>query len=126
MASSVVTKLAKKKMVQARAGMKSLPIVTAMAFGNGAVSQDGSIIDPSEDANDLINLLLTKEIDRYEELSETSIRYYCTLNKSELVGKSINEVALVDADGDLLAIKTFSNKGKDPDMEMVFEIDDMF
>lgn len=32
----------------------------------------------------------------------------------------------MDEDGDLVAIKTFGNKYKDADMEMVFQIDDIF
>ena len=46
--------------------------------------------------------------------------------KETLAGQTINEVALYDEDGDLLAIKSFSDKGKDGDMEMVFEILDKF
>ena len=57
---------------------------------------------------------------------EISVMYITTLAKETLAGQTINEVALYDEDGDLLAIKTFSNKGKDEDMEMVFEILDKF
>ena len=57
---------------------------------------------------------------------EISAMYVTTLAKETLAGQTINEVALYDEDGELLAIKAFSNKGKDGDMEMVFEILDKF
>jgi len=57
---------------------------------------------------------------------EISAMYVTTLAKETLAGQTINEVALYDEDGDLLAIKSFSDKGKDGDMEMVFEILDKF
>ena len=54
MASTTITKLSKNKILKARAGIKALPAVTQMAFGNGA---DGT---PSEDDNTLKNELLRK------------------------------------------------------------------
>ena len=38
----------------------------------------------------------------------------------------ISEMALIDEDGDTVAIKNFLKKPKDEDMEMDFEIDDNF
>ena len=92
MSDSIVTNIAKKKIVQARAGLiPDLPKTIGMAFGDGAAS--GSAIRRP---------------------------------RANLAGQTNNEVALYDEDGDLLAIKAFSNKGKDGDMEMVFEILDKF
>ena len=54
------------------------------------------------------------------------VKYITTLAQTTLKGQVINEIALYDEDGDLLAIKVFSDKGKDGDMEMVFEILDRF
>ena len=54
------------------------------------------------------------------------IRYECTLENDELVGQYISELALYDEDGDLVAIKNFLRKGKDSDLEMVFQMDDEF
>ena len=72
------------------------------------------------------NELLRKPVDNFVAVSSTCYRYKCTLEESELAGKDINEIALYDAENDLVAIKTFRNKGKDDDMEMIFEIDDTF
>ena len=101
MAGTTVTTLAKKKMVKARAGISSLPKIVGMAFGDGGV-------------------------DGYEVLSDTKIRYRCTLAENELANTYISEVGLYDADGDMVAMKAFLKKGKDADMECVFECDDTF
>lgn len=126
MAESVVTIAAKRKMVRARAGVESLTTIVGMAFGDGAVDVNGEVITPSQENTALKNELLRKTVDGFKEMSDTCYRYTCTLDKEELDGKYINEVALYDSGGDLVAIKSFLSKGKDGDMEMIFEIDDMF
>ena len=46
--------------------------------------------------------------------------------ENELANTYISEVGLYDADGDMVAMKAFLKKGKDADMECVFECDDTF
>ena len=116
MAGTTVTTLAKKKMVKARAGISSLPKIVGMAFGDGGVDSGGTVKPHSADQNTLHHELLRKNVDGYEVLSDTKIRYRCTLA----------EVGLYDADGDMVAMKAFLKKGKDADMECVFECDDTF
>ena len=106
MAGTTVTTLAKKKMVKARAGISSLPKIVGMAFGDGGVDSGGTVKPHSADQNTLHHELLRKNVDGYEVLSDTKIRY--------------------DADGDMVAMKAFLKKGKDADMECVFECDDTF
>lgn len=126
MAESVVTTKAKEKMVKARAGVKALPKIVGMAFGDGAINSSGGIIAPTADQVALKHQLLQKVIDNFTPVSNICYRYKCTLTENELADKDINEIALYDAEDDLVAIKTFRNKGKDGDMEMIFEIDDTF
>lgn len=126
MAESVVTTKAKEKMLKARAGVQPLPKIVGMAFGDGGVTTEGIVIPPTEDQTELKNELLRKEIDGYTEVSNTCYRYACTLQEAELVNQKISEVALYDADGDLVAIKNCLAKGKDDDAVMVFEVDDIF
>ena len=57
---------------------------------------------------------------------ETTARYAVTIPKDALVGEEINEAALVDSDGDLVAIKTMYTKKKDEDVSFTFEFDDEF
>ena len=126
MAESIVTDIAREKMLKARAGVAPLPKIMGMAFGDGAKNASGGVIAPAADQTELRHELLRKEIDKYEVVSQLVYRYVCTLNEGELANKYINEVALYDEDGDLIAIKSFLDKGKDEDQEMGFEIDDTF
>ena len=40
--------------------------------------------------------------------------------------QSISELGLYDEENDLVAIKTFLPKGKDEDMEFIFDMDEIF
>lgn len=125
--SAIVTILAKKKMLQARAGIATLPIITGMAFGTGGVSQGGEIIDHTDDQNALYTEVLRKAVDGYVVISDTKIRYSCTIEAGDLpVGTEISEIGLYDSAGDFLAFKSFTKKGIDSDMDTIFECDDSF
>lgn len=123
---SIITLKAKKKMVQARKGEITLPVITGIAIGDGAIDADGNLIEPSEIDNSLKNELLRREYQRCEKITDTCYCYRMALNADELAGKVINEAALYDAEGDLLAIRVFDGKPKDADMEMAFEYEDRF
>ena len=94
MAGTTVTTLAKKKMVKARAGISSLPKIVGMAFGDGGVDSGGTVKPHSADQNTLHHELLRKNVDGYEVLSDTKIRYRCTLAENELANTYISEVGL--------------------------------
>lgn len=126
MADAVVTLIAKKKMIRARAGEIALPKVVGMAFGSGGVDASLNVITPTETQTALNKELFRKEIDGYTFLSDSKCRYECTLENDELSGVYISEVALYDEDGDLIAIKNFMRKGKDADIEMTMQMDDEF
>ena len=89
MAGTTVTTLAKKKMVKARAGISSLPKIVGMAFGDGGVDSGGTVKPHSADQNTLHHELLRKNVDGYEVLSDTKIRYRCTLAENELANTYI-------------------------------------
>lgn len=122
--NSIITLKGRIKMAQARAGIKALPKIVGMAFGNGGVNSEGIVQAPMEDA--LHHELLRKVIRESKEISSTCYRFTGSLDKEELVGESISEIALYDEENDLVAIKTFRKKEKDIDMEMIFDIDDQF
>lgn len=123
---AVITKKGRNKMLKARAGDTALPKIVGMAFGDGGVTSDGTVIAPSIEQTELNNELLRKEIERHEYLSDTVCRYFCTLEEGELPKKKISELALYDADGDLVSIKNFGSKEKDSDLAMEFQISDTF
>lgn len=125
MAKSVITTIAIKKMLEARAGIAPLDKIVGMAFGDGAAGTNG-VLTPDPDVPQLHHELYRQEIDGYEVISDTCIRYTCTLAKETLVDHTINEVALYDVAGDIIAVKSFLGKGKDSDIEMIFDVDDTF
>lgn len=120
----IVTLTARKKMIQARKEGLALPAIVGIAIGDGAVDGSGNLVYPEETDNQLKNELLRREYVRCEKISETCYRYRMELGADELAGKKINEAALYDAEGDLLAIRVFRDKIKDMDMEMAFEYED--
>ena len=122
----VITKAAREKLVKARAGAITLPKVVGMAFGNGGVSTDGTVIKPSDVQTALANELYRKVVDKYSFPSDTTCRYECTLTESELAGEEISEIGLYDEDGDIVCIKNFTRKGKDDDVEQTYVLDDIF
>lgn len=122
----VITKKAREKLVKARAGALQLPKVVGMAFGNGGVDAEGTILPPTEAQEGLANELFRKAIDGYSFPEDTICRYECTLFESELVGEYISEVGLYDEDGDIVCIKAFLRKGKDDDVEQTYALDDIF
>lgn len=126
MANEIVTQKGREKMVKARAGDITLPPITHMAFGDGGTDENGVVITPTTLDSSLKHELLKAEIDSYTFISETTCRYTYRIKRTELGGKKINEVGLFDSEGDLVIVKAFSDKGKDADMEMIFEIDDKF
>lgn len=126
MANSIVTTIGKAKMAKARAGIAALPKITKMAFGTGGANSSGDIITPGLSDIALKNEVLRKNIETITKVTDTSYRYLCTLLVGELSAAKISELGLVDADGDIVAIRVFSPKTKDSDIQMQFEIDDTF
>lgn len=124
MALAVTTLIAKKKMLLARAGAESVAPITWMAFGDGGVETDGTVISPEEEQLELNHELYRKRITGYEIVSDVWIRYYCELTEEELADCNISELALVDAEGDLVSINNFKTKGKDRDFSFTFKIND--
>ncbi len=114
------------KLVKARAGAITLPKVVGMAFGNGGVETDGTVIEPPDSQTALKNELYRKSIDGYSFPEDTICRYECTLAGNELAGSEISEIGLYDEEGDIICIKNFTRKGKDDDVEQTYVLEDIF
>lgn len=125
MAQAIITKTGREKLCRAHAGDSPLPKISHMVLGNGGYS-DGSVTEPTGDESALKNQLIKKEISGHTYPETTTCRYSMRLTKDELSGQYISEQGLVDEDGDLVAYKTFLPKGKDEDMEFVFDMDEIF
>ena len=108
----------------------TLPPVRMIAFGDGGVDSEGNPIPPAIDAN-----RLNSELGRYpldsivyplDPAPRTTARYTATIPVNDLVSASISEAALVDAAGELCAIKTMYVKRKDNGVTFTFTFDDEF
>ena len=124
MANAVTTEIAKKKILLARAGVYPLSKIAKMAFGTGGVDGAGNVLEIGEGQQGLNAEIFRKDVDGYEIINDTKVQYRCTLTEEELAGEQLSELALVDSDGDFVAIKNFTAKGKDIDWKMTIKIND--
>jgi phage-related tail fiber protein len=125
---SVTTVKGRSKLCKAQAGLATLPKIAQMAWGNGGIGEDGNPKIPTGNEENLYNRLLIKNITSVTLINddETTARYTATIEKGELTGEKISEVGLFDAEGDLVQIRTFSEKEKDDDIPLTFDIDAEF
>lgn len=126
MAQGVITKTGREKLCRAHTGDIELPPIVEMGFGSGGVEEDGTVIPTTGEETALKNELLKKEINGHTYLETTTARYSTKLTKTELANQKISEMGLYDSEGDLIAYKTFLEKGKDDDMEFIFDMDEIF
>lgn len=126
MAAGVMTAKGREKLCKAHAGEMTLSKITQMGFGSGGVDKGGNVIGTTGEEVALGHELLKKDLDGHTFPVATTCRYSVRLGKAELADQTISEQGLFDADGDLVAYKTFMPKGKDGDMEFVFDMDEIF
>ena len=112
----------------AHAGDKALAPITHMAWGDGGIDENGQPKAALGNEIGLYNELLKKQIEShtYANTEQTISRYTATLDKGELVGAEISEIGLYDAEGDLVAYRTFMRKGKDADIPQIYDMDEIF
>ena len=107
-----VTVVGRTKILRARAGEITLPKIVGFAFGSGG-SNGSTVLSPGET---LKNEFLRKAVDGHTlKTNENKCEYYCT----------ISEIGLYDSEGDIIMIANFLPKGKDSNVSMRFEIDDV-
>lgn len=126
MAKGIITTKGREKLCKAHAGQIVLPIISKMAFGKGGVDADGNVIETTGEEEALKEELLQKNVEGFTFPIGTTCRYTVRLGKEELANELISEQGLFDVDGDLIAYKTFLPKGKDDDMEFIFDMDEIF
>nr|DAM53995.1 MAG TPA: tail-collar fiber protein [Caudoviricetes sp.] len=124
----VITETGRKKLCMAHAGDGSLPKIAKMVWGDGGVDEKGAPKATTGTEVGLYNKLLEKAVEGHSYVNEkkTTCRYKATLEKGELTGKEISEMGLLDADGDLIAYRTFTRKGKDEDIPQEYDMDEIF
>lgn len=124
----IITVIGRKKLCKAHAGDIELPPITQIAWGDGGVDENGVPKETSGNEIALYNELLKKELigHSYPVVPETTCRYRGQIEKGELTGKEISEMGLYDSEGDLITYRTFSRKGKDEDIPLGFDMDEIF
>lgn len=115
MAKVAVPNIAKEKMAGARAGKRTLPAIVQIAFGDGGVDETGVVQMPLPTMTELNHELFRKNVDSIEPVGRLGYKYGYTIAEGELQGKSISEVALIDAEGDLASIEMFKPRADDLD-----------
>lgn len=122
---SVITTVRRKKMAEASHTTGKLAKVKWIALGSGGVDSEGEVIEPLAENVQLNNEVVRKEYSSSNKISDTAYEYTIKLSEDELVGTFISEMALIDAEGDVIAFSNFLAKGKD-ETETTFTIEDRF
>ena len=122
---NVITKVRRQKMDEARHTKSKLAKAKWIALGSGGVDASGNIITPLADNVKLYHEVIRKEYTSSAKTSDTSYEYTIKLEEDELVGTEISEMALIDAEGDVIAFSNFLRKGKD-ETETTFTIEDNY
>lgn len=124
----VMTTIEKRKFCEAHAGVRALPKITQMAWGDGGVDENGTPKAVTGEETEMYNELLRKDVDEPIFVNEehTIARYGAVLEDNDLVGKEISEIALIDEDGEIAEYGTFMKKGKDEGMPQKYEVDEIF
>ena len=126
-ANSVITRARRVNLANITSGaVENIPKITHIAFGDQGVDEKGQPLQPTEDQQALHHEVGRYEIDGVSNPVETTNRYTVTVPESDLVGLSLSEMALIDAEGVFAAVKNFLPKGKDGDVKFTFEFDDKF
>lgn len=124
--TSTVTLYRRKTLTQITSGtISAMPKITHLAFGSGGANENG-ILPPSETQTELNAEFCRYPIDSVTYPIETTARYTVTIPEKEQEGKMFNEIGLIDAEGNLCAVKAMYTKQKDGDVKFTFEFDDEF
>lgn len=114
-AEAVLLTQFREKVAAHIAGKGTLKPIKFMAFGDGGHRSDGTVIPPSEAQTELKHEVLRKPLAVIKQEDLLSATGSGVIEKDELVGTALSEAALVDEEGDLVAIKNFAPKLKEAD-----------
>lgn len=117
MAEAVTTRSFRRRLAAHFATGEVLPVIASMAFGDGGHDADGKAVPPDSSRDTLYSETLRKDLETIVQEDEFSVTGVGRVSKEELVGRDISEAGLLDAEGNLLGIKTFARKIKDADEE---------
>lgn len=97
------------------AGEAAAPVITHMAFGRGGHTAANAPKPVDASRTTLFDERLRKPVQSIVRPQPTWVEAKGVITESELNGETISEAALVDAAGNLIAMKTFAPKVKEAD-----------
>ena len=116
MAEAVLVDSFRERIAAHMAGGATLPAIGYMAFGDGGHNASTlEPIPPSSSATALNHEVLRKAISSITQEDTLSVTGVGTVETTELVGTALSECALLDTEGNVIGIKTFSPKVKEAD-----------
>lgn len=125
--NTAVTNVRRVKLCQVTSGASSaIPAVSHIAFGDQGVDSTGAVIQPLPSQTALKHEVARYPVDPVTYPISTTARYTVTIPADDLPGIALSEAALVDAAGDLCAIRNMLPKGKDAGVAFTFTFDDEF
>jgi len=125
--TTVITDRRREKLCKATSGaVSAIAAITQVAFGDQGVDSAGAVVPPTGAQTALVHEVGRYPIDGVAYPLPTTARYTVTIPKGDLAGVSLSEAALVDADGELCAVRNMLPKGKDAGVEFIFTFDDEF
>lgn len=125
--NTVITNWRREQLCRITSGaIDTLAPITEVAFGDGALDENGEVMPPSAAQTVLLHEIGRYGIDRVEYPVSTTARYTVTIPAADLAGAQISEAALVDSEGNLCAVRNMLAKGKDEGVAFIFTFDDEF
>lgn len=125
--TTVITDRRRVKLCKVTSGAASaIAAITHVAFGDQGITAAGAVVPPAGSQTALVHEVGRYPIDGVAYPVPTTARYTVTIPKDDLAGVNLSEAALVDADGELCAIRNMLPKGKDAGVEFIFTFDDEF
>lgn len=115
MAEAIVVNIYRRHLAAHMAGGESIKPIAYMAFGDGGHNEDLTPKTPSLETTSLNHEILRKPLESVVQEDLYSVTGKGTIEINEVVGSAISEAALLDADGNLVGLKTFTPKFKEND-----------
>ncbi|GAA4711211.1 hypothetical protein [Brevibacillus fulvus] len=122
--ASVKTNKYREKQAKAMAGTGTLPRLVKIQLGTGGTDVNGTPKQLTGTETALFNKVLEKmAVVSFPAPTTCRLTISVDADADGLLGRNINEAAIVDADGELAAIKTFTNKGMESGVVFDFDYD---
>lgn len=115
MAEAITVDAYRKRIAKHMSDNSTLSPIASMAFGDGGHNADLTPKSPSAAATALAHEVLRKPLAAITQEDAFSTTGKGVIDASELIGVRISEAALIDANGQIVGLKTFAPKLKESD-----------